>query len=113
MLLGRSYQGGWVGQGMVTCKGEKRNAYRVLIVTSEGKRQHGGSRQTWEDNVKMDLKKKDGRVWIGFMWLRKVTSGWHWNRFFSEYFGFPCQYYSTNAPYLLIRQSLTLYILSN
>jgi hypothetical protein len=28
----------------------------VLIVTPEGKRQHGGSRHWWEDNVKLDIK---------------------------------------------------------
>jgi hypothetical protein len=27
------------------------------------------------------------------------STKWHWERFFSEYFGFPLQYHSTNAPY--------------
>jgi hypothetical protein len=25
---------------------------------------------------------------------------WQWDRFFSEYFGFPCQFHSTGAPLL-------------
>jgi hypothetical protein len=25
---------------------------------------------------------------------------WHWDRFFPEYFGFPCQFQSTGAPLL-------------
>jgi hypothetical protein len=25
---------------------------------------------------------------------------WHWDRFFPEYFGFPCQFHSTGAPLL-------------
>jgi hypothetical protein len=29
-----------------------------------------------------------------------VTSMWHWDRFFPEYFGFPCQFHSTGAPLL-------------
>jgi hypothetical protein len=24
---------------------------------------------------------------------------WHWDRFFPEYFGFSCQFYSTGAPF--------------
>ena len=32
------------------------------------------SRCEWEDNVKMDLNKWDGREWTGFIWLRTGTS---------------------------------------
>jgi len=31
------------------------------------------------------------------VWDLRCTK-WHWDRFFSEYFGFPCQCYSTNVP---------------
>jgi hypothetical protein len=34
---------------------EKRNAYRVLMGKSEGKRSLGIPRRRWEDNIKMDL----------------------------------------------------------
>jgi hypothetical protein len=30
------------------------------------------------------------------MWTK-----WHWHRFFFQYFGFPCQYQSTNIPYAI------------
>jgi hypothetical protein len=35
--------------------GEKRNAYRILVGTPEGKRPLGRPRRRWVDNDKMDL----------------------------------------------------------
>jgi hypothetical protein len=35
--------------------GEKRNAYRLLVGKSEGKRPLGKPRCRWVDNIKMDL----------------------------------------------------------
>jgi hypothetical protein len=35
--------------------GEKRNAYRLLVGKSEGKRPLGRSRHRWVDNISMDL----------------------------------------------------------
>jgi hypothetical protein len=37
--------------------GEKMNAYKVLVGKSEGKKQLGRPRHTWEDNIKMDLRR--------------------------------------------------------
>jgi hypothetical protein len=37
--------------------GEKRNAYRILVVKPEGKRPLGRSRHRWGDNIKMALRK--------------------------------------------------------
>jgi hypothetical protein len=31
--------------------------------------------RTWEDNIKMYLMEIGGRVWIGYIWLRKVITG--------------------------------------
>jgi hypothetical protein len=39
------------------------------------------------------------------LWL----TNWHWHRFFSQYFSFPCQYHSTIAPYSSIHLPPTLY----
>jgi hypothetical protein len=36
--------------------GEKRNAYRILVGTPEGKRPLGRPRRRWEDNIRMDLR---------------------------------------------------------
>jgi hypothetical protein len=35
---------------------EKRNAYRVLVGKSEGKRPLARHRRRWEDNIKIDLR---------------------------------------------------------
>jgi len=39
----------------VTCMGERRGAYRVLVGKPEGKGALGRSRHRWEDNTEMDL----------------------------------------------------------
>jgi hypothetical protein len=36
--------------------GEKRNAYRILMGKSEGKRALGRPRCRWEDNIEMNLR---------------------------------------------------------
>ena len=35
---------------------QSRNAYRVLVGKTEGKRPLGRPRRRWEDNIKMDLR---------------------------------------------------------
>jgi hypothetical protein len=37
--------------------GEKRNAHRILVGKSEGKKKPGSPRSRQEDNIKMDLKR--------------------------------------------------------
>jgi hypothetical protein len=46
--------------------GEKRNAYRILVGKSEGKKPLGTPRRRWVDNIKMALRKIgwDGMDWI-------------------------------------------------
>jgi hypothetical protein len=46
--------------------GEKRNAYRLLVVKPEGKRPPGIPRRRWVDNIRMDL----GEVgWSDVDWI--------------------------------------------
>jgi hypothetical protein len=55
--------------------GEKRNAYRIRMGKSEGKRPLGRPRRRWVGNIKIDLREKDGMVRTGSIWLRIGTSG--------------------------------------
>jgi hypothetical protein len=45
----------WVGH--VARMGEMRNANRILVGRPEGRRPHERPRLTWEDNIRMDLRK--------------------------------------------------------
>jgi hypothetical protein len=53
----------------------KKKAYRLMVGKIEGKRILRGPRHRWVDNIKMDIRVKDGVIWTGFMWLRMVTGG--------------------------------------
>jgi hypothetical protein len=55
--------------------GKRKNAYRILVGTPEGKRPLGRPRCRWVNNIKIDLSEIDGMVWIGLIWLRIGTSG--------------------------------------
>ena len=44
----------WAGQ--ITCMGERRGAYRVLVGKPEGRRPLDRLRRRWENNIKMDLR---------------------------------------------------------
>jgi hypothetical protein len=54
----------WAGH--VARKGEKRNAYRILVGNPEGKRPRGRPRRRCVDSIKMDLREIgwDGRDWV-------------------------------------------------
>ncbi|KAJ4427976.1 hypothetical protein ANN_23989 [Periplaneta americana] len=51
--------------GYVSCMGESRNAYRMLVGRLRRKRPLGRPRSRWEDNIKMDLREVgyDDREW--------------------------------------------------
>jgi hypothetical protein len=58
MLTGRIEAKGkinWVGR--VAYMEDNRKAYRVLVVKPKVKKSLGGTRRTWKDNIKPDLKK--------------------------------------------------------
>jgi hypothetical protein len=50
----KSWRMRWVGH--VSCMGEIRYAYKILVRKSEGKRPLGRPRYRWEDNIKMNLR---------------------------------------------------------
>jgi hypothetical protein len=58
----------WAGH--VARMGEGRGAYRILVGRPEGRRPLGRPRRRTEDNIKMDLQK-----WDGLIWLRIGTTG--------------------------------------
>jgi hypothetical protein len=47
--------------GHVSCMGEVRGAYNILVGWPEGSRPLGRPTRRWEDNIKIDLREK--RVW--------------------------------------------------
>jgi hypothetical protein len=59
----------------MACMGDRRGAYRVLVVKSEVKRPHGRPRCRWEDNIKMDNQETGWGVWIGLISIRIGTGG--------------------------------------
>jgi hypothetical protein len=59
----------------VVCMGEIRNMYKNVVQNHEGKRPLLRSICGWENNIKWILGKWNGRVWTGFIQLRKRTRG--------------------------------------
>jgi hypothetical protein len=55
----------WAGH--VARMGENRNAYRLLVEKSEGRRPLGRPRRRWLGNIKMDLL-EIGLGWCGLDW---------------------------------------------
>jgi hypothetical protein len=60
--------------GHVACTREMRTSYKISVETPEGKRPLGKPRRRLEDYITMGLEKQFGKVWTGFIWLRKGTS---------------------------------------
>jgi hypothetical protein len=52
--------------------GKKRNAYRILVGKSEGRRSLRRPRYRWMDNVKMDLRDIN---WGGVNWICLTHDG--------------------------------------
>ena len=64
-------------EGHVARMGEDRVVHSVLVGKPEGKRSLRRPRRRWEDNIKMDFRKLEGVVGIGWSWLRTGTGGGH------------------------------------
>jgi hypothetical protein len=60
--------------GYVMHMGEMRNEYKILVGKLEGKRPCSLGIY-WRTLLKLILEKQDWRVWTGFIWHRKGTSG--------------------------------------
>jgi hypothetical protein len=74
VLVGRTGENGNSYSVLVGRNGENGNSYSVLV----GKTGERGLRRSnfrWENNIKTDLKEKNVKVWIGFIWYKIGTSG--------------------------------------
>jgi hypothetical protein len=63
----------WAGH--VTRIAEERNAYRLLVGKSEGKRPLGRPRHRWMDNIKVDVLEIS---WGGVDWIALVQDRDKW-----------------------------------
>jgi hypothetical protein len=55
--------------------GEMKNAYKILVGKSKGKKPPRRTRHRWEDNIRLYLREIGWEVWTGCMWLRIWTNG--------------------------------------
>jgi hypothetical protein len=69
----KSRQMRWAGH--VTCMGEERKVYKVLVGKPEGKRPLGRPRRRWEDGIRMDL--REIVLW-GVDWIRLAQDRDRW-----------------------------------
>jgi len=58
---------------------ERKGVYRVLVGKPHGRRQLGGLRRRWEDNIKIDLQEVGfgGEAWAGTIWFSIGTGDRH------------------------------------
>ena len=78
MRVIKSRRMGWVGH--VTCMGEERGAYRVLVGKPEGRRPLGRPRRRWMVNIRMELQE----VGCGYMdWIGLAQDRHRWRRLVS------------------------------
>jgi hypothetical protein len=61
--------------GVCSTNGGKRNAYRILVGKSKGKRPLGRPRCTWMINIKIDLREIG---WDGVDWIDMAQDGDRW-----------------------------------
>jgi hypothetical protein len=55
--------------------GAKRNAYRILVGSPDGKRSLGRPRRWWVDNIKVDLREIG---WGGMHWIDLAQDRHQW-----------------------------------
>jgi hypothetical protein len=60
--------------GLVTCMGETRNPFNILVGKPEGKRPFGRPRRRWE-NIRMDLMQKRWK-YVDWMHLAHDRDKW-------------------------------------
>jgi hypothetical protein len=61
--------------GHVTCMGELRNSYSILVGKPEGKRPLVRRRCRWEDNIRLDLREIG---WEGMDWMHLAQNRDQW-----------------------------------
>jgi hypothetical protein len=71
------------GVGLLAQMGLKRNLCMLFVGKPEGKRQLGGLRCRWVDDIKMDLRERE-RGWGGVDWSGLAQDAAKWRAFVNE-----------------------------
>jgi hypothetical protein len=61
--------------GACNTHGEMRNAYKIFVDKSEGKRLLGRPRRRWKDNIRMELREID---WECVDWIHRGQNRDNW-----------------------------------
>jgi hypothetical protein len=62
--------------GYIAGMGNVRNAYKILVGKPEGNKPLGRPRCRWDDNIRIDLRRKQGvKLLTGCIWFTIGTSG--------------------------------------
>jgi hypothetical protein len=61
--------------GHLACIGQRRNVYMALMGKLEGEKTLRRPGHRWENNIKVNFKHVDGKMWAKFFWFRIGAGG--------------------------------------
>jgi len=61
--------------GHLACMGQRRNVYMALMGKPEAEKPLGRPGHRWDNNIKINFKQVDGKMWTEFIWFRIGVGG--------------------------------------